>query len=46
MCVRLLTVALFFLVGNWKQPESLAVADGFVVFVQRLTWLIAHAQAG
>ena len=29
-------MALFFLVGNWKQPESLAVADGFVVFVQLL----------
>ena len=27
-------MALFFLVENWKQPESLAVADGFVVFVQ------------
>ena len=29
-------MGLFFLVGNWKQPESLAVADGFVVVVQSL----------
>ena len=41
MCVWGYSLWFIYLVENWKQPESLAVADGFVVFVQLIipVWL-------